>query len=165
MKLSTKFFIIGITLFTIIFSSCKKGDTGATGPKGVAGNANVQTYTVSINSWNLSSNSKYWYSDDTFISPLNFNITNSAVMVYWEKTSSNYIAMPITMSDIQYYFQYNSANNSSSTIEIDVSSASGNTVVPNPGTLNFKIVIIPPAMIKPNVNPHNYAEVKTAYNL
>ena len=32
-------------------------------------------------------------------------------------------------------------------------------------TSQFKVVVIPPAMVKPDVNPNNYLEVKKAYNL
>jgi hypothetical protein len=165
MKSSVKKIVIGLTLLTSFFTSCKKGDTGATGPKGTAGNANVVVYSLPVTTWNLSANGKYWYITDNFGVPLNFNAAASAVMVYWQNKDSNYVAMPITMSDIQYSFQYSTSNTGENIIEVDVSSASGNTTVPNPGQTKFKIVIIPPAMIKPNINQHNYEEVKIAYGL
>ena len=42
----------------------------------------------------------------------------------------------------------------------------GTTTLARPSTsMSIRLVIIPPAMIKPNVNVKNYAEVKAAYNL
>ena len=156
--------IAGLALtLGLSFTSCKKGDTGPAGPAGTNGTngtngaANIVNYTVTVNSTDWTLNSTYWYSL--------YNVSggiknNSAVMVYLVGSTGTHVQLPITISDIETYFRFTSTQ-----IEFDVRSASGTTAVSNPGALSFRIVVIPPAMIKPNINIQNYNEVKTAYNL
>ena len=145
----------------LIFSSCKKGDTGPTGATGAAGNANVQTYTVSVasNQW-VADSQDGWYTSFTST----FDPTKGAVSIFLSNNNSYWQALPFVASttsqvNINYGF-------SSSTVQINYDPPVGVPSVAQPAnTIYFKIVVIPPAMIKPNVNTHNYAEIAAAYNL
>jgi hypothetical protein len=155
-----KTLVAGIVAGMFLFSSCSK--EGPIGPQGVAGTngvANIQTSFVTVNTadWAWSS-SGYWYSDFSGVTISN----NAAVLVYLVDNSSANVSLPLTYEDAQYYFR-----SGTTYIEMDVSSASGTTTntLANPGPTNYKIVIIPPAMLKPHVNHTNYAEVKAAYHL
>ena len=158
----------GIVATLFLFTSCtKEGPVGPQGPQGVAGTngvdgtngvANIQTSFVTVNTtdWAWDQSGAYWYSDFTGITISN----NAAVLVYYVDNTSANVSLPFTYQDAQYYYR-----SGTTYIEMDVSSASGTTTIANPGTINYKIVVIPPAMIKPNVNHHSYAEVKAAYHL
>jgi len=158
-----KTFAAGIVATALLFTSCTKdGATGATGPQGPAGNANVQTFNFTANPWTLSSSTTYWYYDYPLTVP-----TNAAVMVYYTSSTLNSgsaanLSLPITLSGNQIYFKYNST-----TLEMGVNSVAGTVGVSNPGPLNFQVVVIPPAarLANPNVNLHNFDEVKAAYHL
>ena len=150
----------GIVAGMLLFTSCtKEGPVGPQGQPGLNGVANIQTsyVTVKTTDWNFVQTDNYWYVDFTGFGTIS---DNAAVLVYYVDNTNGNVSMPITFSDIQYYYR-----NGNNYIEMDVSSASGATTVANPGLTNYKIVIIPPAMVKPNVNHHSYADVKAAYGL
>jgi len=135
--------------FAVTLMGCtgKDGAPGATGP---AGNANIETSYFTANSWIL--NGSYWYCDDFNVSPG----TNDAVLVYLNSGSA-YAALPLTVQDNEIYFSTHPGY-----VEMGVTSASGNTSISNPGTVSFKVVDIPQAVIKshPNTNWKDYAQVK-----
>lgn len=137
----------------IAFASCSKPKDGATGPAGPTGNANVQTNTFTITSglWTLSST--FWYANYT--TTIN---DKAAVMAYWQTAPSEFVALPVTVNDLEVYFK-----TTPNYVSICVRSASGTNTVANPGDLTVKIVIIPPALKKQNVNYANYSEVKQVY--
>jgi hypothetical protein len=160
MKLAGIALAIGITI-----TSCKKGDTGPQGPQGnngVSGIVNT-TLTAPASSWTWDNTTKT--SDAQFyVAALSQSIVNTgAVMAYEDAGSGIWIPLPSTFvaaANLTYhtsfYFKLN-------TIQISrfVSDES------NPGQYpsTFRLVVIPPAMVKPNVNMNNFAEVKSAYNL
>jgi hypothetical protein len=148
----------------LIFSACKKetgpqGPQGEQGQQGKTGNSNVitQTYTLVSASWALGCSGSCWYYTWNVL-PYS-DMTNGAVQVY-AQSGTEWVSMPFTVQDIEFYYTY-----SSSSISFRVRSASGNTSVSNPGDNVFKVVYIPPAMVKKGVNLKNYSEVKKAYNL
>lgn len=142
--------LMGIS--TIIFNGCKKPKDGEPGP---AGNANVQAYiyTAYTSDWILSSS--YWYCN--YYRSMN---DNSAVMVYWGVNTNEWVALPFTVTDTEFYFKTTTTQ-----VQLDVRSASGTKSIPNPGIMTFKIVIIPPAFKKKGLDLTNYNSVKTEYNL
>ena len=164
-----------IALFAIVaisLTSCKKGDTGPQGEKGATGaqgvqgsqgatgNANIVSGTVNLTSASWILSGAYWYSDAINTTLTQNNVDNAMVQIYLSNNVGGWIGLPITLTDIQIYTIY-----SLNKISFRVSSASGSTSVSNPGALTFKYVIIPPAMIKPNVNVNNYNDVVKAYDL
>ena len=144
-----------------IFLSCKKGDTGPVGATGATGNANVQTYTVAVapSNWGADAQSGWYTSLSTTFDP-----TKGAVSAFWSGDNTNWSGLPFvasTTSQPNINFKFNST-----TFNIYYDPAVGVLSISQPnGIIYFKIVVIPPAMVKPNVNPHNYNEVKAAYNL
>ncbi len=156
-KLFTAIAVISLALTT---SCAKKGDTGPAGAQGPAGNANVISSTITVNGTNWSLSGSEWDYSYTTSSMTQNNVDKAAVMCYLSVGSGNWAALPFTVTDREFAFVY-----SLNSISFAVLSASGSTGISNPGTLVFKYVIIPPAMIKPNINLHNYNEVKQAYNL
>jgi hypothetical protein len=154
----------GIVAGMLLFAGCtKEGPIGPQGQPGLNGVANIQTSFVTVKStdWSYDQTSNLWYSDFGGFGTIS---NNAAVLVYYVDNTNTNVSLPVTFSDIQYYYS-NGFSNGSSFIEVDVSSASGATTVANPGTTNYKIVVIPPAFILKNVNTGNYAEVKAAYGL
>ncbi|MEO8762185.1 MAG: hypothetical protein ABI388_11685 [Bacteroidia bacterium] len=154
------------TLFVacgLIFSSCTKD--GATGPQGLAGtngtngtngNANVQSYTVAISpsQWTYfpnSSGSQWQYTVSSAFVP-----SGSAVCVYNNPGQM----LPYYDGIFGAFWGVNIVG------DVQILYYNGTTTLAAPAlTQNLTIVVIPPAMVKPNVNTHNYAEVKAAYNL
>ena len=148
----------------LMFTSCKKGDTGPKGDTGSAGTngaANIQNYQVSVNStdWSWDALYKEWY--------YNYPSTassQSAIMAYVISGNGEEV--------LPYYSQIYGTTTSfssylfSSPSKIMFKYYDGTTTLARPSTsMSIRLVIIPPAMIKPNVNVKNYAEVKAAYNL
>jgi hypothetical protein len=162
---------IGILGTMIVFTSCTKvgptGLTGATGPTGLTGSngaVNVVNQYLAITPsqlvWDSTSN-QWGYKYYT----VNFNSsTNAAVLVY-VLSNNGYEATPYTNSVKNYSVSF--ANNLIQTNPyIYFEYYNGTSTCPLPtSNINVQLVIIPPAMIIPNVNHNNYAEVKTAYNL
>ena len=145
-------------------SSCKKGETGAPGKDG---NTNVTSHTYTITSWD--SNSVKWYTDLGVSELTSSNINSASVQVYFGTVSNNWVALPYTqVSSTNYFMGYITAIN---TVEITwVYNGGGIGSSPNSfyGTnTQFKVVIIPPAMIKanPDLDFKNYNEVKTRFSI
>lgn len=161
-KLKTVLAVVTAAMLMVSFTACKKGDTGPkgdTGAQGPAGNANVISGIVYANSTNWFLNNTYWYYD--YVVTLSSDIVDkAAVICYLSDGAGGWGNLPYTGNDIEIYDTYKAY-----TISFRVRSASGNTSITNPGAATFKYVIIPPAMIKPNVNHNNYADVKAAYDL
>jgi hypothetical protein len=159
--------ILGIVMLTT--NRCTKdGATGPQGPQGPTGNANVISATFTMSSWLYSS--PFFYGNLSIPEITSANANSAAVMVYFNTgNATSWVALPYTQynSPSDYYMGFNtSAGNIQITWVYDSSISSGSD--PNTfygTTVNYKVVVIPPAMMKPNVNHHNYAEVKVAYNL
>jgi hypothetical protein len=155
-----------LAFLTVTNFSCKKdpgpkGDTGATGPAGPTGNANVKNFNITIgtNDWTWDNLYKEWY--------YNYNVSESSQSAIYAYTISGngeevmpyYSQIYLTTTSFSSYL-FNS------TPYIMFKYYNGTTSLAKPSISTFvRLVIIPPAMMKPNVNYHNYSDVKAAYNL
>jgi len=154
--------IILITANVIINGCTKKGTDGEPGKDG---SANVTAHTFSVPTW--TNNGSRWYNEFPISELTTDNINSAAVQVYWGTTANNWVAVPYTyvgtvdyfmgylaqVGNVEVRWTYNGAG-----VGSDPNSVLG-------GTVQIKVVIIPPAMIKPNVNLNNYNEVKDVYNI
>ena len=165
MKTKTKNVAMAIVAaVTIIFTGCKKD--GATGPSGPAGNANVtqQTFTVST-AWQGTSPEKYYF---LTVPTLNSKAMMGAVNIYYSWDNVNWSPLPTTVSHPTglYSFTYLMKTD---TVRLSwfLSNYGGGAIDPYVGGYckYINVVVIPPAMRKPDINHHNYAEVKQAYGL
>lgn len=163
---TTKIASLVLVLFLIISSCAKKegpaGPQGEQGPAGPKGNMSVTSLhcTVFSGSWGLGCSGYCWFYNQNFPAlSSSYIVDYGAVMVYW-KNGGDYIAMPYTSNDVELYFSH-----SLNTVSFKIRSASGTTTINQPGDLEFKIVMIPPAMIKKQLDYTNYGAVKAAYNL
>ena len=154
----------------LIFSSCSKD--GATGPQGPAGtngtngaaNVSVNNVVATTNNWTADGNGG-WYNTVTNSSfGTGIDLTKGSVSLFWSGDNVNWTGLPFVgymngQPDVNYTFN-------STTINVFYDAQTGVASIAQPtSNIYFKAVIIPPAMVKPNVNPHNYNEVKAAYNL
>lgn len=161
--------LLGITLF--ICSSCQKdGATGPQGPRGPAGqngNSNITSKTFTMTSWPFSA--PYYYSNLSVPELTTNNIDSAMVMVYFSTVGSVWLALPYTQyhSPYNYYMGFNtSAGNVQVTWFYDSSLSSGSDPNTYYGTtIRCKVVIIPPALIRPAVNYKSYEQVKASYDL
>ncbi len=156
-KLTVIIAIIGLAIAT---SCVKEGPTGATG------NANVYANTYVINAWSVNSNNFY---TDIYVSALTSDVQNyGTVQVFFSYNSGNdWNAMPFTYSSNPYYVMTYSTEVHHVFVDW-IYSGTGFGTDPNTvyGTsCMFKVVVIPPAAKRPNVNMNNYAEVKAVYGL
>ncbi len=166
-SLTTVFAGLALTL-GLTFSSCKKGDTGPAGPQGPAGTngtngvANIQTGTVTTNnaSWSFDNTDNSYNATLTFGAITQSVVEKGTVQVFiGDGTGQEWAALPFSYSIVQYNYSFKSGQ-----VIISVTLSNGNAPN-NPGGQQFKVVVIPPAMVKPNVNVKNYNELKAAYNL
>ncbi len=163
LKINTTLFF-GVLI--ILFNSCKKNTAG---PAGKDGSANVTSTVFNASSWTYSS--PYYYINLNVPELTSSNINSAAVMVYFSKSNGSWIAIPYTQYNLpsNYFMGFSSTiGNVQVTWFYDSSLSSGS----NPNifygvTINLKVVVIPPAMIKlyPNIDLKNYNEVKETFNL
>lgn len=157
--------LFGITI--LVLNGCKKKETP--GPAGKDGNANVTSTIFSAASWSW--NSPHYYVNLSVPELTSSNINSAAIMVYFSTTGSGWIAVPYTQYDspYDYFMGFNtSVGNVQVTWFYDSSASSGS----NPNTyyattVKYKVVIIPPALVKanPNLNLDDYSAVKKRFNL
>ncbi len=165
MKKTIKTITTAVVLTLILgLSSCKKGDTGPAGSQGTAGtngSANVQSFTVTTNnaSWGLDGSNSYTSAIN--VTAINSSVLNGGTIQVFigDGTSTEWGALPFSYSIVQYNYSYKVGQ-----VLLSVSLSTG-AAPSNPGGQQFKIVVIPPAKIIPNVNIKNYEDVKKAYNL
>lgn len=150
--------ILGIlTIIVLTFNSCKKPKDGEQGPAGKDGTANISnTTTTPIYTSDWAGSSGQWTKT---ISIPTLHESSDAVMVY-VYIFPNYYALPcsnllVGSDNFNYSFQEGS-------VKIYYSNSTAPTT-----TLQFRIVVIPPAMIiqNPNIDLKNYEAVKKAFNL
>jgi len=124
---------IAATLFVVlglIFSSCKKGDTGPTGATGATGNANVQSQTFLTEQFTFHSST-----NDYEISITDSQITQSVL-------NSGLISSYITISGVSYQLPVSS-------LQMDVEYNVGQVIIKTTnssvqGTIYpVKVVVIP----------------------
>lgn len=158
--------IFQFLVIVLLMAGCKKGETGPAGQDGKPGSANITSNTYSITSWPYSS--PYYYTNLATAALTSTNVNSAAVMVYFS-TGSVWNALPYSQynSPYNYYMGFNtSAGNVQVTWFYDTSLSTGDSPNTYYGTtIQIKVVVIPPAMIKKDVNIRNYEEVKSAYHL
>ena len=154
-----------IVVCGLIFSSCKKGDTGPAGKNGTNGkdgvaNISSKNYYLSPSSWSAISSGRYQITEfDSDIA----DATTDGIEVFVSVSGLNngaYFGLPTTSffnpSDNLGYSYLNG------TINLIYFYSSAPTYY-----ITLKVVVIPPSQRKahPNVNHHNYEEVKATYGL
>lgn len=160
--------IVSIALIVLIgLTACKKTKDctpGAPGATGKTGNANVEAFIVNTtaSSWTLNV-IDYSQTATATISQINASVMNSGTVNVFmgDGTGTNWVSLPSAYSMAQWNYSY-----TNSQISFFETLSNGNAPA-NPGTLQFKVIVIPPAVkaANPNLNYSNYNEVKTKFNL
>ena len=155
----------------VFFTRCTKegptGLTGATGPTGAAGSngaVNIINQNIAITPTQLSwdPNADQWYFK---FYPVNFSSSSNAAVFVYVQSANGYEATPYTNSVKAYSVSFaNNLNQTDPYIYFEYYNGTSTCPIPT-SNINVQVVIIPPAMIKPNVHHSSYAEVKAAYNL
>ncbi len=171
MKQLSKILSLCLLSSVSLFIGC--GKDGATGPVGPQGPQGPQGYNGSANvqSINLTATNASWSLYSTPINEMEatwsvpqitssvFNYGTVQMFISTDGTGNYWTAMPYSNLASQWNYTFNAGN-----VIVDYS-LNNNTIPSNPNTQLFKLVVIPPAMVKPNVNVHNYESLKQAYNL
>lgn len=150
-----------LLLLAFTFFGCKKveGPAGKDGKDGVANISNVK-FSVNTNQWIYDNQSKEYYFNIN-VPPITVNVINGgSVMCYLsDAVGEEWSAMPFTYNGVQALYSFKQSN-------VTVSWSLSNGATPgNPGFIKYKVIVIPPAMVKPNINIYDYKQVKQAYNL
>ena len=135
------------------------GLNGSNGSNGLNGAANIFVATVYITSGNWSVSSGTQITSILVPSITSLVMTNGTVQVFFGSTSSDWIALPLSYQGVEQNVDY-----AQGIVNLTYSLSNGST----PGIPNgnyYKIVVIPPALKKLNINYRNYNELKAAYNL
>ena len=155
-------------------SSCVKGDKGPkgdTGTPGTNGVANITSFTLNApaGSWThvgtagqAGDGYMVSYSIPALTSQI---ISDGAVMCYYV-SGSTIGALPWTFSVYQNISSTLYFEASPGTVKITMSDSDFNTLAPT-GSMLFKLVLIPPALIKknPDVDLSDYNKVKAAFQI
>ncbi len=164
--MKTEKIFLAILVLGLTFASCKKGDTGAAGKDGTNGTngaANVSSTILTANSWSFDNVSQGSYNDFTNVATLTQNsIDKGAIMVYEDLGGGEYVQLPYTLPasgvTLSVFFTF-------SLNQITIGQQFSDGTDPSPSTTNYRLVVIPPAMRKANVNYSNYNEVKLVHNI
>lgn len=151
----------------ITINGCKKGDEGSPGKDGSA-NVTAYTYSISTSTWSYSS--PEWYCNLSLPELTADNLNSASVQAYFQKTANTWIAIPTTFYNTpsNYYMGYSTTIGNVKINWIYNGAGSGNDPNTHFGiTSQFKVVIIPPAMITANsdLDLKNYQAVKDRFNL
>jgi hypothetical protein len=149
-------------IFLLTFSACKK--EGPAGKDGKDGNANVQSATFTVASWNYSSPS--YYADINYSAITSGIINSGAVLVYLSNGSGGYSQLPLTIYPSSAYSETFETVTAPGLVRIYITDS--DLTAPNtPGTLSFKVVVIAASarIANPDVDLSNYNEVKKAFKL
>ena len=160
---------MGITAVMILTTSCtKEGPVGPQGPAGINGtngSSNVSSFTANTttSSWGVNASHSYELDASFSVPAITADVVNNGTIQVFigDGTGNQWSAMPFSLTGVEFNYTY-----SLQTIIFQVTQSNMNPPN-NPGTQQFKIVVIPSAMRKahPNVNYHNYEEVKKVFNL
>lgn len=129
-------------LLAVVFTACKKGDTGPQGAAGKDGTANIQTFPMSTSSssWSL------WTNDSSYNATLVVPAITQRVLeagtvqvFIGNGNGTDWTAMPWSYGATQYNFDYEVGKVNIYVTLSDFSSPG------NPGNVPFKVVVIPPA--------------------
>ena len=148
-----------LSLAMLVFGCSKDG------VKGADGNANVQSVTavVTPNQWVFNSSSNVWTYDYSTTLITSSTLSSGLVNCYLLDTQSGaYIAMPCNVSGLNFLFAFNTG-----IIRFSLG-PSGSTNLSNArpsSNLSYRIVVVPSASGKMNINWKNYEEVKFKLNL
>jgi hypothetical protein len=112
------------------------GPTGATGP---VGNMTITVKNISISTWTSGGGGKY-YDGTAAVPEITNNIINGGAVLAYLSGGSSLTALPYTLSDLSVSYRFYCYLN---TFGAEKSSVA---VQPAPGTLNYRILIIPGAL-------------------
>ncbi len=160
---------LAAALFAALFTGCggaqgPAGPQGDQGPSGVTGNYTVGT--TNINNW-LTSGSFIYESFNVSIID-NYVDANGIVAVYFQtaaQTATDWAPLPDTYpsgsTETTLTYNYDIG-----TLTLQMQNADGSTPAA-PANFNFKVVVIPTAVIKqhPGLNTKDYHEVMQVLNL
>ena len=155
-------------LAAVVLIQCKK-DTGPAGPAGANGNPNVTQQTFTVSTWSNGNANSYPVWEAKLIVPaLNSKALLGAVEVFYSLGNQpgvwNPLPATVNMGSISI-FNFNTRIDTLTLTFDDGGGYPPNVAFSGGASMQVNVVIIPPAMRKPNVNHHNYAEVKQAYGL
>lgn len=150
---------MAILSIAILAFGCSKD-----GAKGADGNANLQSVTVTVtpSQWVFNSSSNIWsynYSTPLITSSV---LSSGLVHTYLLASTGGYVAMPCNISGFNFLYGFNTG-----VITFSLgTSGSTNLSTYNPSTnTTFRVVVVPSASGKMNINWKNYEEVKFKLNL
>jgi hypothetical protein len=160
MKKIANILIIGT--MTLLFSCAKDGETGPAGPagangtNGTNGTVDITTteFTVTSSSWTMVSNNLY---SATITDPAITDQDKDLVMIYGKEAIDWYAIPTINFDVVGDALTYSYLN---TTINLFYQYTSAPTF-----TSTFKVVVIPYAKRKKNVDYGSYSAVKEVYNL
>jgi len=163
MKKTIKIFLAAV-IMTALFTNCKKeagpkGDTGAQGPAGPQGNANVITGTVSVSNWTWDGTNKY-YTSTIIDAGITQSILDNGVVLVSVVQAGAVLPLPITVYPTSTYgrnysFIYGLAQIVLRIQDSDLIQSA------NPGTLVFKVTKIAGSvkLANPHIDWNNPNEV------
>ncbi len=160
----TAILIGSAAILCLAITSCNKGDRGPEGPAGTNGTngvSNIQTSTLTTTNanWTYVASSKSYTANITYAAVTSSVVDKGTVQVFMGGPSGTWVALPYSYGIEQILYSYRTGE-----VWLEYT-YSDNTVPPIPSGLTFKIVVIPPGMVKPNVNVHDYSELKQAYGI
>ena len=148
----------------LIAAGCRKGDTG---PQGPAGNANVQSYlyATTSDSWSTSDTGLIWATG--FVVPeIDQSVINSgAVLIYYvDSSSSTNYSVPFFENsyseDVTASIAPFDGNANDPNVIVSIESTNGVAFL-NPGSTEFRVVVIPSENKKGFVAPTGLAHMQT----
>ena len=141
----------------LMFSSCSK-----TGPQGPAGNANVigeNPFTISGSQWSYDAASLSY-----FVTVTDGNITadvqNYGLVEVYKEYNNGWTNLPDIYNGVATFFNF-----ATGAVTISVDNVDG-SLPTNPGSVNFRIVVVPSSVkqANPNANWSNYNETMAILN-
>ena len=157
-KLFSTILVSGLGLTCLMFTSCKKGDTGPAGPAGTNGTngvANIQTSSVTSTngSWSYDATEDSYNATISYPAITQEVVDRGTVQVYIGNSSgTSWAALPFAYFDLQYSYEYRIGQVLISVV------LNNSSALANPGAQVFKIVVIPPASKSSQANPNEINE-------
>lgn len=153
--------LVLLTAITL-FSSCgKDGATGPQGPQGIPGSSNVSSFIYDVSSWVYNSTVPE-FNTNLPVPEITSDVINGGTVQVFEGNASSgssiWYSMPYSYTGIEHSYSISLGN-----VEVEFTRSDG-TVPTTPGAYQFKVVVIPPAIVKkhPNTNWNNYKELMNA---
>lgn len=140
------------------------GNTGATGPVGPTGSTNIKTRTVSVTSsqW-LGGGAAYYY--DLSIPEITQAVKDRGAVLGYMANSTNTTWLGMTWIEVSgTYFTSYAFNHSVGGVRVSSYDSDGVTL--NPGTRNYKFIIMESTgLLPPTIDVTNYGTVAKYLNL